>query len=589
MEFLRTYFRALRGSYRRALSVVLLGHLSGTLEIAGLLLLVSLLEGAVSKANLLPIASSSGQLAGMRLVLSPAAAIGLFLGLGVFAALAKLGSHVFLNQLTLQCEDLYRRKLIWKLFGMDWQHFVSLKSGRINELVLRRGREVAWLLTNFIELLEHSVLGAVYVAVALWLSPLPALIVMIVFAGGWILTARLGSRCSNRTRLPLLFKEVGYVTSQFLNNLKFVRSSGDSARALTKFDSALSNYQYAIARSYLFRHFPAALVEFGGLLFIGLVLIASVVYSFFSVGRAVALLAVFYRLIPRFKLAMGHYMHLRECEPVARDFLGEIERICRRQAPALGDRRPLFSRELRLENVGFRYRNNAGFVLQGIEFVLKPGRCIALVGPSGCGKSTVVDLVTGLLAPVQGKILIDGIDLKAVDVEFWRRQVGLVLQNVPIFHASATENIAWNADEIDMGWVEACARMANAWSFIQSWPQGFRTTLGQKGMRLSGGEQQRIALARALYRRPRLLILDEATNSMDSLCESLVFERLGQLRAQLAVLIVTHRLKTASLADEILVLEGGRAVERGTWDALVSAGNTCLSQMVRRQDAWASA
>ncbi len=208
-------------------------------------------------------------------------------------------------------------------------------------------------------------------------------------------------------------------------------------------------------------------------------------------------------------------------------------------------------------------------VLHNISLTIKPGQMMALVGASGAGKSTLVDLIPRFYDPIQGQILIDGVDLRKFDISSLRRKLAVVSQDTFIFNTSVRNNIAYAIDDADEQAIWEAARLANALEFIQQLPQGFDTQLGDRGIRLSGGQRQRIAIARALLRDPEILILDEATSALDSVSERLIQDSLEKLSVGRTVIAIAHRLSTIIRADKVVVLERGRIVEQGEYQELL--------------------
>ncbi|MCX7933699.1 MAG: ABC transporter ATP-binding protein/permease, partial [Planctomycetota bacterium] len=223
------------------------------------------------------------------------------------------------------------------------------------------------------------------------------------------------------------------------------------------------------------------------------------------------------------------------------------------------------------ENVWFRYQRQAPtWVLQDIEFSAKPGETIAIVGPSGAGKSTLVSLLARLYDVEKGRILVDGHDLRALALAPYRRNLAIVLQDTWLFNGTVRQNIAYAKPRASDEEVRRAAQEANALEFIERLPEGFDSQVGERGARLSGGEKQRLAIARAILADPRLLILDEATSSLDSRNEALIQEALERLMRGRTTFVIAHRLSTIVNADRILVLNAGRLVEMGTHDALIA-------------------
>lgn len=222
-----------------------------------------------------------------------------------------------------------------------------------------------------------------------------------------------------------------------------------------------------------------------------------------------------------------------------------------------------------LEEVTFQYDTSEVPVLKEASFEIPRGRMVAVVGPSGAGKTTLVDLIARLYDPQEGCILIDGVDLRDLDIDSWRSQIAVVSQETFIFNDSVLANLRFGKVEATMEEVQQAAQLANAHGFIMALPQGYDTLLGDRGVRLSGGQRQRIAIARALLTNPQLLILDEATSSLDSETERAIQEAIDRVSRGRTVLAIAHRLSTISQADKIVVLEGGRVVEVGTNEELM--------------------
>ena len=237
-----------------------------------------------------------------------------------------------------------------------------------------------------------------------------------------------------------------------------------------------------------------------------------------------------------------------------------------------GDASGLGGELVELRDVRFSYGGDDGEVLCGVSFRIEPGTVTALVGPSGSGKSTVAKLVARFFSPASGSITAGGVDLAALDEESWLGNVSAVFQDVTLFDDTVMENIrVGRADATDEE-VRAAARAAHCEEFVERMPDGWTTRLGENGARLSGGERQRISIARALLKDAPIVLLDEATSSLDPENETLVQDAVSRLCAGKTVLVIAHRLRTVVGADQIVVLDRGRVVERGTHAELMSAG-----------------
>ncbi|HSQ17902.1 MAG TPA: ABC transporter ATP-binding protein, partial [Anaerolineales bacterium] len=233
---------------------------------------------------------------------------------------------------------------------------------------------------------------------------------------------------------------------------------------------------------------------------------------------------------------------------------------------------PAIRGEVRFEGVGFNYSDDPTPVLQDIDLHVQPGETVALVGETGAGKSTLVKLISRFHDPVRGRILIDGYDLRQVTQQSLRRQMGIVLQDPFLFNGTVAENIHFGRLEASDAEVEAAARAVGAHDFITRLRQGYETPVEEGGLLLSVGQRQLISFARALLADPRILILDEATSSVDTQTERVIQQALSLLLKGRTSFVIAHRLSTVVNADRIVVIQGGRITEQGTHLELLARG-----------------
>ena len=232
---------------------------------------------------------------------------------------------------------------------------------------------------------------------------------------------------------------------------------------------------------------------------------------------------------------------------------------------------PRMQGDVRFENVSFAYANGRS-VLRDISFHVEPDQVVALIGPTGSGKSSVINLIPRFYDPSRGVVRVDGMDVKDLRVKKLRRNIGIVLQNPFLFNATIAENIAYGRPDASQEEIEAAARAAQAHEFIMSFPDGYETQVGERGVTLSGGQKQRVAIGRALLLDPRILILDDSTSAVDTETEHLIQMALQELMQGRTTFVIAQRLLTLKNADMILVLDDGHIVERGTHDELVHNG-----------------
>ena len=280
-------------------------------------------------------------------------------------------------------------------------------------------------------------------------------------------------------------------------------------------------------------------------------------------------LVIFYSLINPLKdLSKGAYAIRRGMGSMER-----VDRILQAESTITDPAEPkpvVFNEAIRLEKVSFRYAEE--WVLRDVDLTICKGQTVALVGHSGSGKSTLVDLIPRFYDVVEGRITIDGTDIREVAVADLRRLMGNVNQEPILFNASVFENIAFGVEGATLEKVRQAAEVAHADEFINEMPAGYDTNIGDRGGKLSGGQRQRLSIARAVYKNPPILILDEATSALDTKSERLVQSALDRLMEGRTTIVIAHRLSTIIHADVICVVDGGRIVEQGTHDELLALG-----------------
>jgi ATP-binding cassette subfamily B protein len=397
------------------------------------------------------------------------------------------------------------------------------------------------------------------------LASLPVLVVLAVVFGNVI--DRLSRAAQDR------LAESNVVVEESLQNIAVVKAFGNEAFEQERYRRGLDAYLRVVLRSA--RYYGAFIAFIVFALFGALVLVLwygarLVVAEQLSVGEltrfmlytiyvagAVGSFAEFYSDIRRTLGATGRVRELLEQTP---------EEVQRAEAAL-----PRLRGEVAFEEVNFRYPSRKEVeVLRGVSLQARAGQRIALVGPSGAGKSTLVNLLLRFYEPDAGRVLIDGRDARDYDLHALRAQLAVVPQDVVLFGGTLAENIAYGRPGAPQAEIEEAARQANAHDFISAFPEGYETRVGERGVQLSGGQRQRVAIARALLRDPAILVLDEATSSLDAASESLVLQALERLMQGRTCLVIAHRLSTVRGADRIFVIEEGRTVEAGTHDELLA-------------------
>ena len=312
---------------------------------------------------------------------------------------------------------------------------------------------------------------------------------------------------------------------------------------------------------------------------LGAVLIASMAYILVVEGdgmyEAIPILGMFalaaQRLLPIIQQAYQAWVGMKGSRPSLKDVLVLLNQPVLQEVGLNESKRILFNQSIVFEEVGFKYKSNLDWVIRDINLDIKKGDCIGLIGKTGSGKSTLADILMGLLQPVKGQMLVDGVKISYDNCRGWQKLIAHVPQVIYLADTSIAENIAFGvpSSEIDLHKVRLAAQNAQLASSIESWPEGYKTIVGERGVRLSGGQRQRIGIARALYKEANVIILDEATSALDSHTEKLVMDVIKKIGANLTLIIIAHRLSTLESCNRIIELSNGGIIKSGSYEEMI--------------------
>ena len=455
-------------------------------------------------------------------------------------------------------------------------YFTQMKAGQILSRVINDTFEARLILTQIVtQGLQAASLVIVYIAILFsisWKLTLIALIILPLL--GISLQPMLRRLRKGNLRRGNVHGEMTSVLQETISGIRLVKASGTESYEEARFADGSNKYARSSLKMTRLALVAPPVTEVIGTLIAVLVLWIGALQVLQSGTMTGATLLAFLTLVLRLLQPLKQLSQMRT---TAQSSLASAERLFEiLDSPAEFQRdsgtreKATFERELRFENVSFAYEEDAP-VLSGIDLVARKGEVVALVGPSGSGKSTLVDLIPRFYEPAAGRILLDGVDTREIKLPALRSLTGIVSQETVLFHDSVRNNIAYGAlGRYTQEQIEAAARAANAHEFIVELPDGYATMLGERGTRLSGGQRQRLAIARALLSDPPILILDEATSALDTESERLVQEAVDRLLQGRTVLVIAHRLSTVTHADQIVVLDRGEIVERGTHAELLA-------------------
>ncbi len=374
-------------------------------------------------------------------------------------------------------------------------------------------------------------------------------------------------------RLHELRQQQSALLVDALDGARVVKTHTFEATAVARLDYVQGGALPLAVRAAILGGVPVIFFEVTGILIV--VLLVGMVFGFPTIGltlpRLMAMIVGLRRLLPS---ASGVNTSLVQLSGVLRQ-IEVVDETLNVLPKEQSGRRPLSSggvKTVQLEHVSFFYPGrDDSRVLHNVNLVFRRGHVTALVGHTGAGKTTIADLLVRLYDPTSGRILVDGVDLRELDLTTWRGSIGYVGQDTFLFNATLRDNIVLWDESICLEEVELAARSAQLHEFVGTLPDGYETLVGDRGLNLSGGQRQRVAIARAILHKPGVLIFDEATSALDNITEKAVHAAISRLRSDAIVVLIAHRLSTVQDADQIVVLRDGRVVEKGRYKPLLQA------------------
>lgn len=507
----------------------------------------------------------------------------LFLLLMALRSLFSRMQSVFTFRTAITFELALSRRLYGAIIHADWLFLVRRRSSDFTHALTAELSRTGNATFLFIGMLANACLALVYIGLALKLSAgMTALVlaagsVLLLISRRWMRAVYQSGAAVSDAVSEVYAAATGHL--QNLKAMKFYDAQRSDLAMLTSLQSSVQQQTLASTRS---QAAAAFWFEAGSLLVLGGIIFASLQLLKVAPAAVLLLLAVFTRLIPRLASGQNQFQAFLSELPAFENLMA-IYDDCTRHAEAEdeGAPSPSLTQDIRLERVHFRYGQELPMVLKDLSLAIPAGRVTAIVGASGSGKSTVADLVNGLLSPHQGKVWIDGVALTPLLARSWRRHVGYVAQDTVLFHDTVRANLLWAQPDAAEEQLRDALQLAAA-EYVFDLPQGLDTTIGDRGMLLSHGQRQRIALARALLRKPVLLILDEATASLDVENETRILDAIERLPGGITVLLIAHRLSAIQRAHFLYLIEDGKVAESGDWESLSHSRR--MGSLFRLQD-----
>lgn len=483
-----------------------------------------------------------------------------------------LSAKIYSAKLQADMYNKIQMQMCPKLFNSSYKYFISKSIGLLNNAVIQQFGGTAFAFKHYATVLTGCSLAVAYLAIPTFSDPLSVILLFLALMP-MIPVLRLFNR-KNRgysiQRVAAMTKLNGLLL-QVMSNFKYVKSTAMVGLVLKKLKKDVFNLSHKIKKIAIWGDTSSFIIRPYAVGVIFAMIYFSVTYLDKSFIQAGAMFAFLYMAYQKGIVVPVSYQKFLSCIGAIKTYEQiemETEASPDEYEIESGDVKPDFSKEILFKDISFSYSVQASAVLKNISITIPPKKSIAIVGESGSGKSTLVNLVTGLLRPQSGTISIAGVDFPDLDVINLRSGIGYISQESVIFNDTVRNNITlWN-DNIALDDIIKVTKKAHAHDFIMQMDDGYDTLLGDNGVNISGGQRQRLSIARELFRNPPLMIFDEATSALDSETEGKIQKEIDALKGERTIIIIAHRLATIKNCDLVYVLDDGKVVEKGTYQEL---------------------
>jgi ATP-binding cassette, subfamily B, bacterial PglK len=468
--------------------------------------------------------------------------------------------------------------LVSGFLKMPYHWHIKQNSADLIYAIERRKEAGRFFINSLLRLASDFLLISIMIIGLLIIQPLVSFLVILVLGGSGFLIYRNIRKILDRiaNKCQRYEQKINKDCSKAIHGIKDVKIFTKEAVFINESRKNLVRYSKHFGWYKFFEQSPSAILETMGFIMLTgsiCLMMFGLKASAMNITGTIALLAVAaWKCLPAMERILGGVTQIRYSLPFIGTILSYLDEVQKhKEETESGPEDLSFNNTLDIESLNFQYPRSESAVLADINIRIQKGETIGIIGPSGSGKSTLVDLMTGLLKPVKGRILIDGMELNHENVRAWRKKMGYVSQSPFIFDGTLAENVAFGTrtKDIDREQVIKCCSMAYMDEFLIDLPQGIDTEIGERGIRLSGGQRQRVAIARALYHSPSVMIFDEATSSLDTKSEAEIKKTIYSLRDEKTLIIIAHRLTTVEDCNCIFWLENGRIKKHGRPEEII--------------------
>lgn len=479
----------------------------------------------------------------------------------------------FIQYITARIVFGYERNMRNNLFqstvSSKWSFLVNQKVGHLDQLLITNTTNVSQFFGFFSTLILIFTKTLMYTFVAINISYVSAILTLIVGFLAFVFFQPLFVK--NKiisAKAEKLNRDIAHFTSQHVGGMKAVKIMSIENAVAKNASGFFENLRQLYVKMTIVRGTTEMLIRFSGLAFVGVVFVFMYKTPGFNFASFAVIVYAINQIFSQVQAAQTQLHAVSAMVPYLNRAVSYLDNSKSMAEESSGEKNFSFENEIDFKDLSFSYPER-GEVISDFNLKMKKGEMLGVIGPSGAGKTTVIDLLLRLYAPTKGMITIDGKDIREIDLKKWREGIGYVSQDIFILNDSIKNNIIFYDNLVNNKDVIEASKLVNLHNFVLSLPQQYETIIGDRGVLLSGGQRQRIILARILARKPTLLILDEATSSLDGESEMVIKEAIDGLRGKTTILIVAHRLSTVSSVDKLVVLEEGKITEVGKPDELL--------------------
>ena len=496
----------------------------------------------------------------------------------IFKALTTFFASFMSAKFSAQYEKDVRANMFDKIVNSRWLYLIEQKPGYIDRVLMNDVASSSSVLTYISNIILALASLATYIVVAMNISMPITLTTLLVGLIMFFAIKPLFYRTRKITeKMTVTEKMTAQHILEVLFGMKIIKSLNAEKKVTQLAESDFKDLEHRRIQSAVYHNILGSFMEPIAITFVAVMFLFSYRSPVFNIAAFAAIVYMVQKMFAFIQAIQGKINAINGVVPYLQVMLDYWEGALKN--PEIDGDINVFSfkDKIELRDVSFAYSKDAP-VLKNLNLEIKRSEMVGIVGPSGGGKTTLVDLMLRLFTPGSGEILMDNKNINTVNLKSWRENIGYVAQDIFLINDTIESNIKFYDESINHGQVIEAAKMANIYDFIETLPEGFQTQVGERGIKLSGGQRQRIALARTLVRKPKILILDEATSSLDSDSETMIQNSIKVLRGTTTLIVIAHRLSTVQHADKLYAISNGEIIESGTPAELLSNKDSYFSK-----------